>query len=277
MLRSMLAHPLTRGVDLNNPRSTFLRRRIIQEKPFLRQIYEEWYGALAQSLPGGSDPVLEIGSGGGFLHDFISNLITSEIFPCPGTQVVLNATRLPFRDNALRGIVMTGVLPHLPHPRSFFSEAARCVRAGGVIAMVEPWVSAWSRKIYGWQRQNTFSPDTPDWELGASGLKQAANRALPWIIFERDRRRFEQQFPEWRIQSVSPFMPFRYLVSGGVSLRTFAPELAFSFIQRLEGRLESQMNNWAMFARIVLIRNFITEKDIDFEPAAKDMRGNVTS
>src|SRR4051794_27482847 len=34
MLRSALSHPLTRGIDPDDPRTTTLRRRIIAEKPF---------------------------------------------------------------------------------------------------------------------------------------------------------------------------------------------------------------------------------------------------
>jgi hypothetical protein len=41
MLKSLLAHPLTCGLDLDDPRTTELRRRIIQEKSFLRQIYQD--------------------------------------------------------------------------------------------------------------------------------------------------------------------------------------------------------------------------------------------
>jgi len=39
MLKTWLAHPLTRGLDINNPQVTHLRRRIIQEKRFLNFLY----------------------------------------------------------------------------------------------------------------------------------------------------------------------------------------------------------------------------------------------
>ncbi len=44
--------------------------RIIREKGFLRQIYEEWYRLLIGHLPDGGGAVLEIGSGGGFLKEY---------------------------------------------------------------------------------------------------------------------------------------------------------------------------------------------------------------
>jgi len=80
MLRSLLVHPLTIGLDIDDPRTTQLRREIIQEKGFLRRIYQEWYSAIAGAMPQSIGPMLELGSGAGFLKDFISDLVTSEIF-----------------------------------------------------------------------------------------------------------------------------------------------------------------------------------------------------
>jgi hypothetical protein len=37
MLKAWLAHPLTKGLDIDDPRTTHLRLQIIQEKSFLRQ------------------------------------------------------------------------------------------------------------------------------------------------------------------------------------------------------------------------------------------------
>ena len=148
MFKTWLAHPLTKGLDIDDPTTTHLRLQIIQQKSFLRRIYEEWYRAIVAALPAGQGAVIELGAGGGFMRDFIPNLITSELFYCPSVQVLLNALRLPFATKSLRGIVMTNVLHHLPQPRLFFAEATRCVRPGGAVAMVEPWVTPWSRFVY---------------------------------------------------------------------------------------------------------------------------------
>src|SRR3954468_19592268 len=131
MLKHWLEHPLARGLDLDDPHTTHLRRRILDEKRFLRRIYEEWYTAIAASLPPGEGAVLELGSGAGFLADFIPGLVRSEVFYTPGIDLVLDGQALPFRDRSLRGIAMTNVLHHLPRPLRFFAEAARAVRGGG--------------------------------------------------------------------------------------------------------------------------------------------------
>jgi hypothetical protein len=48
---------------------------------------------------------------------------------------------------------------------------------------------------------------------------------------------------------------FRYLVSGGVSLRPLMPACTFPLWRWLESTLGPWMGNWAMFARVVLVRN----------------------
>lgn len=254
MLRQWLEHPLTKGLSLDSPETTRLRLEIIAGKPFLRGIYEEWYAALARCVPDGSGRVLELGSGAGFLEAFVPDVVRSEIFPCPGIAVVLDACHMPVRPASLRAIVMTDVLHHVPDVRAFLREATAAVRPGGVVAMVEPWVSAWSRAVYGRLHHEPFVPEAPRWEFDATGPLSSANGALPWIVFERDRGTFEREFPEWRIETVQPMMPFRYLVSGGVSMRSLMPAWSFGAWRAAEHALSPAMRHLAMFALIVIRR-----------------------
>jgi hypothetical protein len=146
---------------------------------------------------------------------------------------------------------MTNVLHHLPQPRLFFDEATRCVRPGGVIAMIEPWVTLWSRFVYIFHYE-PFDPEALCWEFPNHGPLSGANDALPWIMFARDRVKFEREFPNWRIEVIKPIMPFRYLLSGGVSLRTLAPAWSFGLWKWLEDAFGRWENQLAMFAQIVL-------------------------
>jgi hypothetical protein len=149
---------------------------------------------------------------------------------------------------------MTDVLHHLPQPRRFFAEATRCVRTGGVIVMIEPWVTPWSRLVYTRLHHETFWPEMAGWEFPAGGPLSGANGALLWILFERDRTRFRQEFPLLHIRSICPMMPFRYLVSGGMSLRSLSPAWTFDLWRALERKLQPWMGAWAMFAQIVLVK-----------------------
>ena len=253
-----LAHPLTRDLDLDDPRTTVERRRILRRKRFLRRVYEEWYAAIAEALPAGDGRVLELGTGAGFLSDVVPDLVCSEVLPVAHVAVVLDGQALPFRRGALRAVVMTNVFHHLPRPRLFLAEAARCVRPGGALVMIEPWVSRWSRWVYGKLHHEPFEPDAADWELPGGGPLSGANGALPWIVFERDRARFERELPQWRIASIASGMPLVYLLSGGVSYRGFLPGWSFAFWKGVEKAFTRVLGSTAMFARIVLVR---TEED----------------
>jgi SAM-dependent methyltransferase len=254
LLRSWLAHPLTQNVQIDEPSAVEIRYRIIKQKPFLRRIYKEWYEQLVAGLPSGEGAVLEIGGGTSFLREQCPEALTSDVLHHSGLDVVLNGTALPVADGALRGILLLDVLHHLPEPRRFFAEASRCVRPSGAIVMVEPWVSTWSKFVYRNLHHEPFSVETPEWEFPSTGPMSGANGALPWIIFERDRQQFMREFPVWTIRKIQVQMPFRYLLSGGVSMRSFAPGWSFAFWEGFERALQPWMRSLGMFALIALER-----------------------
>lgn len=250
MLRQLLAHPLTKNLDIDKPHTTELRRQIIKGKPFLQKIYQEWYRMIASLVPSSSQLALELGAGAGFLSNYVPGLITSEILPCRDIAIVLDGQKLPFADSSLRAIVMTDVLHHIPDCRAFFAEASRCLIPSGRIVMIEPWVSRWSKFIYTHLHHEPFWPESPDWSFPQKGPLSGANQALPWLVFERDRGRFEKEFPTLITREITPIMPFRYLLSGGVSMRSLAPGFSYQFWSWLE----SPFRKSAMFALILVER-----------------------
>jgi len=254
LLSRLLAHPLTAGMRIDDPATTELRRQIISSKPFLKAIYDEWYSLLARELPAGDGDVLELGSGGGYCDRYIKGLITSEVFPSPSVQLVVDGRHIPFEGGSLRAIVFTDVLHHMPDVRQFFSEAVRCLRPGGKILMIEPWVTAWSRFVYRRFHHEPFLPEAQDWSFPPAGPLSGANGAIPWIVFARDRAKFESDFPELQIERILPFLPFRYLVSGGVGMRSLMPGFTHPLWAGLERMLEPQMSHLAMFAFISVRR-----------------------
>jgi SAM-dependent methyltransferase len=254
-LSRRLRHPMTAGMDVDDPRTTELRRSIIRSKRFLARLYGEWYDLIRNRLPAGDGLVIELGSGGGFMKERIPELVTTDVLALEGVDRELPPDGgLPFDDDALRAIVMTDVLHHIGAPARFFAEAARTVRPGGAIVMIEPWVTPWSRFVYRRFHSEPFRPEAEQWEFPARGPLSGANGALPWILFVRDRARFEREFPAWAIGAIEPLMPFAYLLSGGVSLRSLVPGWTYGPCRALERALGPAGRRAAMFALIALTR-----------------------
>ncbi|MGB9498849.1 MAG: class I SAM-dependent methyltransferase [Dissulfuribacterales bacterium] len=251
-LKKHLAHPLTRNIAPDSPEANDIFLRIIEAKPFLKEIYRSWYKMLAGSLPGKPDgPVLELGSGAGFLHEYIPGLIRSEIQPVSSADIALDARALPFPDNSLKAIVMVDVFHHIPDVAQFLAEAERCLRPGGVVSMIEPWVTPWSKFVYKHLHHEPFLPDAEEWRFPEGGRMSVANSALPWMVFERDRQLLKQYFPYIELVGISLHTPFSYLLSGGVTMRAGLPACLFSLCSRLEDALQPYMVRLAMFAFIV--------------------------
>lgn len=254
MLIRLLQHPAMRGLDPDAPETTERRREIVRTKPFLRSVFEEWYSLIEDRLPNGLDPVLELGSGGGFLSEVVPGVITSDVFPVPGVDRVVDARSLPFADGELRAIVMTNVFHHIPDVSLFFDEAQRVLRPGGRVVMVEPWNTWWSRLVHRVFHHETMSPEAEQWPFVSSGPVSGANAALPWIVFVRDQDRWAEKWPALHLVELARLMPFSYLLSGGVSLRSLQPGWMYGFWRRFEQAtgVESPM---ALFALLVVERS----------------------
>ena len=250
VLSEILSHPLTRGLSVDDPRATILRRKIIQDKAFLRRLYVEWYEKIVGALPCRTE-ILELGSGAGFLPELLPGVISSEIFPVPGVALVADGCALPFSDGSLNAVVMTDVFHHIPDVVRFLAEVTRCVRPGGKLVMIEPWRTRWSEWVYQKLHSEPFYPNG-EWKFSGTGPLSGANGALPWIVFDRDRKRFEEQFPKWQIRKIEPMMPFCYLLSGGVSMRSLLPGWMYCPVRTFERFFDQK--KWAMFAFIELER-----------------------
>lgn len=251
-MRRLLEHPLARGRDLDDPATTALRRQILATKPFLRHIYDDWYKRIDAWLGDGPEPVLELGAGAGYAERIVRGVLKSDVQLLSGLDIVLDATALPFGAATLRGIMMTNVLHHVHDPRAFFAEANRCLVNGGAIAMIEPWVTPWSAFVYRRFHHEPFEPEAAEWKLPAGGPLSCANGALPWIIFGRDRKEFAATYPSLNVVCVEPFMPFRYLLSGGMSLRALMPGWSTVVWRGVELLLSPLNGALSMFALIVV-------------------------
>ena len=65
---------------------------------------------------------------------------------------------------------------------------------------------------------------------------------------------FEREFPQFRIEQIRPFLPFRYVISGGLATRNLMPEFTNGMWLQLERMLNPWMADLGMYAFISLGR-----------------------
>ncbi len=237
--------------DLDDPNRTALHGELIKSKPFLRKIYQKWYSELMEQRGRSPGKQVEIGSGGGFLKEVLPEVITSDIMPVPGCDMVFSAEQMPFADGEVSTIMMVNVFHHIRRPTGFLEEAFRVLAPGGRIVMIEPANTAFSRLIYTRFHHEDFDTRA-GWTIKGTGPLSDSNQALPWIIFERDRHKFETDFPGLRIEKIRYHTPFLYLVSGGLSYRSLLPGWAFGAIAGLERLLAGLNGRLALFQTITI-------------------------
>ncbi len=249
--------------DLDDPSTTLLHARILRSKPFLGNLYADFYEQFKNAVQQPESKVLvELGSGGGFIKEVIPNVITSDILSGVDVDKVFSATDMPFEDAGVDAFFMFDVLHHIDEPRKFFAEADRCLRPAGRIVMIEPANTLWARFIFKNFHHEWFDPKG-GWELSKTGPLSQANGAIPWMIFVRDRSVFEHEFPRLRVVSLRNHTPMRYLISGGLTLRQLMPGFAYPAVRALEYLLSPANNLLGMFMTVII------EKTDDRKPAVK--------
>jgi SAM-dependent methyltransferase len=193
-------------------------RRIWEAKPTLRAVYADYHRRLEAACPAGR--LLDIGGGSAHFKDYRSSVISLDILPFPGIDLVADAHQMPFRAGHFAGIVMLDVLHHLQRPLDFFREAARVLEPQGRVAMIEPGMSVIARQFYHHFHQEPVDMDA---DAFAEGVRQSgddpfdSNQALPTLLFctPRARARFEQSVPELKVVGNEWLSLFVYPLSGG--------------------------------------------------------------
>ena len=250
--------------DLDSPDTARIHKQIIQNKPFLKNLYFDFYNEfkkIIETIPSGQ--LVEIGSGSGFLKEVIPNVITTDLFPSSNIDVVLKGTKMPFKDSSVSAFFLQDVLHHIKEPITFFTEITRCLVNKGKIIMIEPHMGLWGKFI--WSNFHHEPLDaTAGWEIKQEGRLTGANQALPWIIFFRDRKKFEQLFPDLKIKRLAPHTPFRYIISGGLSIKQLLPSFTYNSVKFIERLCSPLSKHLGMFITIELHKETTSQAELPY-------------
>ena len=242
--------------NLDSPDRIHWIQNAIFRKKSLRNLYSCYYKIFNETLkfcpPQGL--AIELGSGGGFLNQINSKIVTSDIIPYPNVDRVIDATALPFENGGLRAIFMLLAFHHIPDAAAFLGEAQRCLKPGGRLVIIDQhrgWLSRWILKYV---HHEAYDDKTIDWKFHSEGPLSSANGALAWIVFVRDLEKFKEKFPLLELVSYKPMTPLAYWLTGGMKLWCALPDFLFSIVSWLDRVLCILNPNFGSFCAIEVKR-----------------------
>ncbi len=210
----------------------------IKSKPLLKHCYAEWYRCIKkdlnsiESLPG---EIIELGSGGGFLGEFVPGLITSDVVEGVADRT-MKAPYLPLPDQSVKALILVQVFHHIPHVSIFLKECERVLIPGGLLLILDPAHTPLARFLLKNFHTEPYNDRTFEWDFESHNKATDANQANSWNIFFRDSPLFQKKYPTLFLEKITYFRWLSYILTGGVSGKNVIPRFltkAFLYFEKL--------------------------------------------
>lgn len=200
-------------------------QRVWSRKPTLRRVYQRYFDCvLGQCSP--YTPIVELGSGAGFLKAYRPDIVSTDVVKLPWTDRVVDACDLPFEEGSVGNIVMIDVFHHLASPHRFLTEAERVLCDGGRVVLLEPWTSPLGYRFYRYiHHEGADRCVDPDRPFPPDKAPLDGNAALPELFFKPARSgRATYHLPhDLRVRTVQRIPAIDWLLTGGFQEPTPLP------------------------------------------------------
>jgi SAM-dependent methyltransferase len=162
--------------------------------------------------------IVEIGSAGGITKLIFPQVLTTDVRSSEGVDELLNAQKMPFRDNSISAFIGKDVLHHMPDVEECLKELERTLIPGGRAVFLEPNWNIFSFFVFTFLHPEPFLPFTKNWKFESED-PMFSNQALPYILFKRDFKVAQSRFPNLKISVLESRTGLDFLLSGGVYKR----------------------------------------------------------
>lgn len=206
---------------------TLLNRYRLRNNKNLIYWYENLYKDLFRNEINLSNKfILEVGSGTSPLKLFIPSALSSDVMNLDYLDFVFDCHEISkiteISDNSVDVMVLTNVLHHLREPLLFLNGAAKKLKKGGSIYILEPYFSLLSTPIFIFLHHEpvNFKIDAPKLE-NIEGPLSTSNQAIPYMIFFKrlDWLTGLSHNYDFDKSTYGFYTSIAYMLSGGISRR----------------------------------------------------------
>jgi SAM-dependent methyltransferase len=216
-----------------------VQERAWRERPLVRREYAAFYRRIIRRLGNAAGPTVELGSGIGKFKEFKPDAVTTDVEPTRWAEAVVNAEDLPYADGTIANLVLLDVFHHLPDPARFLGEAARVLRLGGRVVIVDPYCSPLSTPVYRRFHHERTDLSAPPFErdtlTGTSALD--SNQARATLVYYRHRDEYLRRWPSLPIVAEERFAFLVYPLSGGFTRPALLPAFLYRPLSLIERAL----------------------------------------
>lgn len=173
-----------------------------------------------------------------FFADDYPEVIAIDLSEASNIDVAADAHLLPFADNTFESVVGVDILHHMAHPATALKEAARVLRSGGRLILVEPWSGPVGFLFYRYIHHEDCHAIEDPWEQPFVDRQNVmeGNATIPKTIFVDRSAELKQRVPELRSIHAEPFGFLSYLLTGGFRSWGFSANI-IKILTQLESRL----------------------------------------
>lgn len=207
--------------NISYPEQVKIYSKKIKQNIILKNFYQSNYNKIVDIVYKNFDrneniQIVEIGCGPSFLKDIYQNTLYTDIESHDNCDLVVDATNMPFEDEGIDVFFLHNVFHHIPNIEKFFLEARRCLKKNGIIYIIDPHNSFFSKFIYKYFHHEIFDTKS-NWKFISKNPQTDSNQALAWIVFTRDINQFNTKFVDLKLIQKKYFSFLTYIVSGGVN------------------------------------------------------------
>lgn len=223
--------------------------RILEDR-FLSSLYIDELNLIRAAITY-KNPVniLEIGAAGGNTKSLWPIVQTTDVRKSPGVDREMSAEKIDINDGELDVLFGLDALHHVRDPYRHFQELNRTLKTGGNAIYIEPnWnkFSMFSFKILlKFLHPEPYNTKQSDWKLNNDD-PMMGNQAQGFNIFVRDIEKFDQNFPNLKVEVLSPLKGLAFLLSGGVHTRLPIPSSLILAIYRAENRSQIWLSRFGL-------------------------------